>query len=55
MIKFMKGLGSDPVRTLADWQDSRWPWGIIAFAMVAMVLLAHYVFQDWMHMLPSSP
>ena len=54
MIKFMKGLGSDPVRTLADWQDSRWPWGIIAFAMVAMVLLAHYVFQDWMHMLPCE-
>lgn len=54
MIKFLKGLGSDPVRTLADWQDSRWPWGIIAFAMVAMVLLAHYVFQDWMHMLPCE-
>ena len=54
MIKFMKGLRSDPVRTLADWQDSRWPWGIIAFAMVAMVLLAHYVFQDWMHMLPCE-
>ena len=54
MIKFMKGLAADPVRTLADWQDSRWPWGIIAFAMVAMVLLAHYVFQDWMHMLPCE-
>ena len=54
MIKFMKGLAVDPVRTLADWQDSRWPWGIIAFAMVAMVLLAHYVFQDWMHMLPCE-
>ena len=54
MIKFMKGLGSDPVRTLADWQDSRWPWGIIAFAMVAMVLLAHYVFQGWLYMLPCE-
>ena len=54
MKKFINGLASDPVRTLADWQDSRWPWGIIAFAMVAMVLLAHYVFQDWMHMLPCE-
>ena len=54
MKKFFSGLASDPVRTLADWQDSRWPWGIIAFAMVAMVLLAHYVFQDWMHMLPCE-
>ena len=52
MKKFFSGLKTDPVNTLADWQDSRWPWGIIAFAMIAMVLLAHYVFQDWMHMLP---
>lgn len=53
-MKFINGLRTNPVRTLADWQDSRWPWGIIAFAMVAMVLLAHYVFQDWMHMLPCE-
>ena len=54
MMKFFKGLKTNPAGTLADWQDSRWPWGIIAFAMVAMVLLAHYVFQDWMHMLPCE-
>ena len=54
MKKFFSGLKTDPVNTLADWQDSRWPWGIIAFAMIAMVLLAHYVFQDWMHMLPCE-
>lgn len=54
MMKFFKGLTTNPAGTLADWQDSRWPWGIIAFAMVAMVLLAHYVFQDWMHMLPCE-
>lgn len=54
MKKFFNGLKSSPVNTLADWQDSRWPWGIIAFAMVAMVLLAHYLFQDWMHMLPCE-
>ena len=53
-MKFFKGLKTNPAGTLADWQDSRWPWGIIAFAMVAMVLLAHYVFQDWMHMLPCE-
>lgn len=54
MKKFFSGLKTDPINTLADWQDSRWPWGIIAFAMIAMVLLAHYVFQDWMHMLPCE-
>lgn len=54
MKNFFCGLKSDPLNTLADWQDSRWPWGIIAFAMVAMVLLAHYLFQEWMHMLPCE-
>ncbi len=54
MKQFFFGLKTDPIKTLGDWQDTRWPWGIIAFAMIAMVLLAHYVFQEWMHMLPCE-
>ena len=53
-MSFFKNLGRDPLNTLADWQNTRYPWGIIAFAMIAMVLLAHYVFQNWLHMLPCE-
>ncbi|MCF0254058.1 MAG: protein-disulfide oxidoreductase DsbI [Duodenibacillus sp.] len=54
MKQFFAGLRRDPMNTLADWQDGRWPWGIIAFAMVALVLVAHSVFQGWLHMLPCE-
>ncbi|MDU5054091.1 MAG: hypothetical protein E6234_04490 [Sutterella wadsworthensis] len=52
MIRFFKNLAHDPLNTLADWQDTRWPWGIIAAAMIAMVLVAHYIFQEWFFMHP---
>lgn len=51
---FFSGLKTAPIDTLYDWQNGRWPWGIIAFAMIMLVLLAHYLFQDWMHMLPCE-
>ena len=54
MCSFFKGLKTAPLDTLYDWQNGRWPWGIIAFAMIMLVLLAHYLFQNWMHMLPCE-
>ncbi len=42
------------LQSLESWQNSRWPWGIVALTMVTMVLIAHYVFQDWLHMLPCE-
>lgn len=54
MIRFFKNLAHDPLNTLADWQDTRWPWGIIAAAMIAMVLVAHYIFQEWFFMHPCE-
>ena len=44
MKKFFSGLKTDPVNTLADWQDSRWPWGIIAFAMYSKLPMPRV---DW--------
>lgn len=43
-----------PTESLIRWQNTRWPWGIIAAAMIIMVLIAHYVFQNWLHMLPCE-
>lgn len=54
MKRFFSGLKNEPLQTLNAWQDSRWPWGIIACAMVVMVLIAHDVFQGWLHMLPCE-
>lgn len=54
MKAFFSSLARNPIDTLADWQDTRTPWAIIAVAMIALVLIAHYVFQDWMHMLPCE-
>lgn len=43
-----------PTEYLSAWQSTRYPWCIIAVAMVLMVLIAHYVFQNWMHMQPCE-
>ncbi len=43
-----------PLTTLSKWQNTRTPWAIIAVTMISMVLVAHYVFQNWLHMLPCE-
>lgn len=53
-MTFLSNLCSHPLQTLSRWQNTRWPWGIIAAAMILMVLIAHYVFQEWLHMLPCE-
>lgn len=54
MLNFLRNLKKDPATTLAAWQDTRAPWAWIAIAMVGLVLVAHYVFQDWLYMAPCE-
>ncbi len=53
-MQFFSNLRSDPINTLNDWQNTRWPWGIMAATMILLVLVAHYVFQEWLHMAPCE-
>ena len=54
MKGFFKDFKTEPMNTLARWQDTREPWLLFAITSVLLVLIAHYVFQDWMHMLPCE-
>lgn len=51
---FWSGLKTHPLDTMADWQDTRGPWLLFAITSVLLVLIAHYLFQNWMHMLPCE-
>ncbi len=39
---------------LARLQSRRWPWVVIAFLSVALVIIAHNVFQVWLYMKPCE-
>ncbi len=54
MFTFFRDLKRDPASTLANWQETRAPWAWIGVAMLALVLIAHYVFQDWLFMAPCE-
>jgi len=47
-------LRSEPVNTIASWQDSRLPWLLMAGVSLFMVILAHSVFQVWLFMKPCE-
>ena len=47
-------LKKDPVGAIADWQDMRWPWVLMAAVCVLLVLVAHYMFQVWLYMAPCE-
>lgn len=53
-MDFFKKLKGSPLRTLYDWQNTRWPWAIMAVTMIGLVLVAHFVFQEWLHMAPCE-
>lgn len=54
MKGFCSSFKKDPMGTLAAWQDTREPWLLFAFTSILLVLLAHYLFQNWLHMLPCE-
>lgn len=39
---------------IARWEQTRWPWLVIAFLSCALVLIAHNVFQVWLYMKPCE-
>lgn len=39
-MDFFKKLKGSPIRTLYDWQNTRWPWAIMAVTMIGLVLVA---------------
>lgn len=49
-----KAFVSSPIQTIARWQDSRFLWLLMAFMSLALVLIAHYLFQDYIYMLPCE-
>lgn len=49
-MKWFNQLRQDPIGTIADWQDMRWPWILMAAVCVLLVLVAHYMFQVWLYM-----
>lgn len=53
-MSVIQDFGKDPLKWFGDWQDTRVPWGIMMVTMVGLVLIAHYVFQDWLYMAPCE-
>lgn len=53
-MSFFSDLRRQPIQTLSNWQNTRWPWGIMAVTMIALVLIAHYLFQNWLYMAPCE-
>ena len=45
---------SSPLETVSRWSDMRWPWVLIIALSCSLVLVAHYVFQVWLHMKPCE-
>ena len=53
-MKWLEDLKRDPAGTVSAWQDMRWPWVLMTSVCVLLVLVAHYVFQDWLYMAPCE-
>lgn len=49
-MQFFSNLAKSPVETLDTWQKTRYPWAIMAATMAGLVLVAHFVFQEWLYM-----
>lgn len=42
------------INTLASWQDKRFLWALMVFVCVALVFVAHFVFQEYAFMRPCE-
>ena len=45
---------NDPLGTIGAWEQTRWPWLVIAILSAGLVLIAHNVFQVWLYMKPCE-
>ncbi|BCA80841.1 protein-disulfide oxidoreductase DsbI [Desulfuromonas sp. AOP6] len=52
--QWWQDLRSEPIPTIARWQDSRFLWLLMAGMSLFMVILAHSVFQKWLYMKPCE-
>jgi disulfide bond formation protein DsbB len=52
--KWWQDLRSEPIPTIARWQDGRFLWLLMAGMSLFMVILAHSVFQHWLYMKPCE-
>lgn len=52
--KYIDELKSSPINTMADWQDKRFLWFLMAFVAFALLFTAHNVFQHYVYMPPCE-
>ncbi|MGE4579807.1 MAG: protein-disulfide oxidoreductase DsbI [Desulfuromonadales bacterium] len=52
--QWWQDLRSEPIPTIARWQDRRFLWLLMAGTSLFMVILAHSVFQIWLYMKPCE-
>lgn len=45
---------SNPLLEIGRWANMRWPWLLIAFLSLLLVVIAHNVFQIWLYMKPCE-
>lgn len=45
---------NSPVDTIAKWQDQRFLWLLMAFVSIALVIVAHSLFQHYVYMAPCE-
>ena len=54
MKGFCESFRKSPMTAFADWQETREPWILFGVTSIILVLLAHYLFQGWLYMLPCE-
>ncbi|PAF43834.1 protein-disulfide oxidoreductase DsbI [Helicobacter sp. 11S03491-1] len=52
--KLWKEFISSPVPTIAKWQNKRFLWLLMAIVTLGLVFVAHFLFQDYVYMLPCE-
>ncbi|MFV0480680.1 MAG: protein-disulfide oxidoreductase DsbI [Campylobacteraceae bacterium] len=45
---------TSPINTIAKWQDMRFLWLVMAFVSLALILVAHSIFQHYVYMAPCE-
>lgn len=50
----IKGLFKEPLGSLNELQDTRWPWLLMIIVTFGLTCVAHYLFQDYLFMEPCE-
>lgn len=54
LLNYWADFKSAPINTMASWQDARFLWLLMAGTALGLVLVAHNLFQHYVHMLPCE-